>query len=73
MSGKPKRFYLPYEVAARLRADAKTVCRWAKQGHLPFIRTPGGHMRLDADFVDAVASGEIQFQARTRARTDPAE
>lgn len=66
MTGTPKRFYLPHEVAVRLRADARTVSRWAKQGHLPFIRTPGGHMRLDADYVDAIASGEITFGPKDR-------
>lgn len=35
----------PAEVAAMLRVDPKTVTRWAAQGKLASIRTPGGHRR----------------------------
>lgn len=35
----------PSEVAAIFRVDPKTVCRWAKTGKLPSVRTIGGHRR----------------------------
>lgn len=41
----PNRLMTPAEVAARFRVDPKTVTRWANQGLLPCIRTPGGHRR----------------------------
>ncbi len=39
------------EVARLFRVDPKTVCRWADQGRLPAIRTPGGQRRVPAGFV----------------------
>lgn len=36
----------PGEVAAMFRVDPKTVTRWALQGRLSCIRTPGGHRRF---------------------------
>lgn len=33
------------EVAGLFRVDAKTVTRWAAEGKLHSIRTPGGHRR----------------------------
>jgi excisionase family DNA binding protein len=36
----------PAEVASMLRVDPKTVTRWAKQGKLSSIRTPGNHRRF---------------------------
>jgi excisionase family DNA binding protein len=38
----------PGEVARLFRVDPKTVTRWAAQGRLPSIRTPGGHRRFRA-------------------------
>jgi excisionase family DNA binding protein len=38
----------PAEVGALFRVDAKTVTRWATEGRLQFIRTPGGHRRFSA-------------------------
>ena len=35
----------PGEVAAEFGVDPKTVTRWAKEGKIPSIRTPGGHRR----------------------------
>jgi excisionase family DNA binding protein len=35
----------PAEVAAKAGVDAKTVTRWANEGKLACIRTPGGHRR----------------------------
>lgn len=38
----------PHEVADAFRVDPKTVTRWARQGKIRFIRTPGGHRRYVA-------------------------
>lgn len=35
----------PAEVAQILRVDPKTVTRWARDGRLTSVRTPGGHRR----------------------------
>ncbi len=39
------RLLKPAEVAALFRVDPKTVTRWAKQGRLSAVTTPGGHRR----------------------------
>jgi excisionase family DNA binding protein len=36
----------PGEVAGLLRVDARTVTRWAIEGKIESIRTPGGHRRF---------------------------
>ena len=48
----------PGEVAAMFGVNAKTVARWAKEGRLRCIRTPGGHMRIYADDVRALVTGQ---------------
>jgi excisionase family DNA binding protein len=35
------------EVSALFRVDPRTVNRWAAQGRIPVVRTPGGHLRFD--------------------------
>ncbi|WP_242910270.1 BldC family transcriptional regulator [Actinomadura terrae] len=35
----------PGEVAEMFRVDPRTVTKWAKQGKIPFIWTPGGTRR----------------------------
>lgn len=35
----------PRDVAALFRVDPSTVSRWVRAGHLPSVRTPGGHHR----------------------------
>lgn len=47
----------PGEVAELLRVDPKTVTRWANQGRLFSIRTPGGHRRFKASEILAIAQG----------------
>jgi excisionase family DNA binding protein len=42
------------EVAALFRVDPKTVTRWAKAGRLPFVKTPGGHVRFRRSAVEAL-------------------
>jgi excisionase family DNA binding protein len=45
------RLLTPAEAAAILRVDPKTVTRWARDGKLPSIRTPGGHRRYSESHV----------------------
>jgi excisionase family DNA binding protein len=46
------------EVAMMFRVDPNTVSRWASQGKLSAIRTPGGHRRFRKTDVDRVLDGE---------------
>ena len=46
----------PGEVAAIFGVNAKTVARWARDGHLRSLRTPGGHMRIYAEDVRVLAA-----------------
>jgi excisionase family DNA binding protein len=41
----------PAEVAAAFSVDPKTVTRWARDGKLESVRTPGGHRRYRASQV----------------------
>lgn len=45
----------PRQVANRFAVDPKTVTRWARDGKLPSIRTPGGHRRYRQSVVDQLA------------------
>ena len=40
-----ERLLTPHEVAEMFRVDPKTVARWASNGWIGSIRTPGGHRR----------------------------
>ncbi len=46
------------EVADLFRVDPKTVTRWAAQGRLTSLRTPGGHRRYRRSEVDALLREE---------------
>ena len=46
------------EVAALFRVAKKTPTRWAKQGLISAIRTPGGHLRFREDEVRALLERE---------------
>jgi excisionase family DNA binding protein len=50
----------PHEVADAFRVDPKTVTRWARQGNIRFIRTPGGHRRYVAADVRLHLEGTTQ-------------
>jgi excisionase family DNA binding protein len=45
------RLLTPGEVAVLFRVDPKTVTRWAEAGHLPCLKTPGGHRRFRESHV----------------------
>ena len=47
----------PAEVAALFRVDPQTVTRWAKQGRLTSIRTPGGRRRYRESEVRRLLAG----------------
>lgn len=42
----------PGEVASIFRVDIGTVARWADNGWIAYIRTPGGHRRYKQSTVD---------------------
>jgi excisionase family DNA binding protein len=48
------RMLSPGEVAVLFRVSPKTVTRWAKQGKVHAIRTPGGHRRYRESEVRAL-------------------
>jgi excisionase family DNA binding protein len=54
--GQPETFLTGAEVAALLRVHVKTVLRWARAGHLPAHRTPGGHYRYRLSELEPVLS-----------------
>jgi excisionase family DNA binding protein len=43
------------EVARRLHCTPETVCRWSRDGRLPYMKTLGGHRRYEAAVIDGVA------------------
>lgn len=45
MTDRPIDLLTPGEVGALMRVDPKTVTRWANQGRLTSVKTPGGHRR----------------------------
>lgn len=50
-------FLTPGEVAALFRVDIKTVARWAAEGRIGSIRTPGNHRRFRESEVHALLGG----------------
>lgn len=52
---KPDRLLTPRQVAARFSVDPKTVTRWAKNGKLAVVKTPGGHRRYRESVIEALA------------------
>lgn len=51
----------PGEVARILRVDPKTVTRWATQGRIQSVRTPGGHRRFFAAEIMGIAEGGLPW------------
>ena len=44
----------PAEVGRLFNVDPKTVTRWAKEGRIESIRTPGGHRRYPREKIMAL-------------------
>ncbi|WP_433316488.1 BldC family transcriptional regulator [Micromonospora sp. CA-269861] len=65
--GDDDRLLKPFEVAALLRVDPKTVTRWAVVGRIGSIRTPGGHRRfLESEVRALLVSAEpVHRRCRT--------
>ncbi len=55
-----ERLLTPRQVADRFAVDPKTVTRWARDGKLPSIRTPGGHRRYRQSVVEAMATERFE-------------
>ena len=51
-----ERLLTPHQVAALFRVDPKTVTRWASNGWIGSIRTPGGHRRFRESEVLALVA-----------------
>lgn len=41
----------PQQVATLFSVDPKTVSRWAREGKIKFVRTPGNHRRYPASEI----------------------
>ncbi len=48
----------PRDVGALLSVDGKTVTRWAQDGRIATVTTPGGHRRVPAEVVRGLLKGE---------------
>lgn len=53
----PEQLMQPGDVAKAFCADGKTVRRWAREGVLASIRTPGGHRRYSRQQVEHIMRG----------------
>ena len=49
-----ERLLTPHQVAQMFRVDTRTVARWASNGWVGSIRTPGGHRRFRESEVRAL-------------------
>ena len=56
---RPDRLLTAWEVAKAFAVDRKTVTRWAHEGKLHGIRTPGGHWRFSEDDVRKWLGDEV--------------
>lgn len=65
------RLYTLAEVAELMAVDPRTVKRWAKDGKLAVIMTPGGKYRVPAAEVERLMSAEAT-NGQISANTQPA-
>lgn len=47
-------FYTPSEAAELFAVSTKTVARWAEEGKIRVVVTPGGHRRYPKADLDAI-------------------
>ena len=58
------RLMSPEQVARVFGVDAKTVSRWADEGRMRYIRTPGGHRRFfEAEILDSIKAAYAEMDA----------
>jgi excisionase family DNA binding protein len=69
MQAIERKLLTPGEVARILRVDPKTVTRWATQGRIQSVRTPGGHRRFYAAEIMGIAEGGIPWAKKLHAST----
>ena len=50
----PGEMLKPSQASVILGVDTKTIGRWAADGKIPHVRTPGGHRRYKRADVDAL-------------------
>ena len=60
-----ERLLTPHQVAQMFRVDPKTVARWASNGWVGSIRTPGGHRRFRESEVRALLERAVPAAAPT--------
>lgn len=63
MPQKPEPLLTPGQVAQRFAVDPKTVTRWAMQGKLPIVKTPGGHRRYRKSVIEELARERFENNA----------
>lgn len=63
----PHQIMTPDEVAQMWQVHVKTVTRWAQDGKLVSIRTPGDHRRYSREQVEALMRGETTPPQRQNA------
>jgi excisionase family DNA binding protein len=48
------------KAADRLDCSSRTIDRYVRAGHLPMVRLPGGHRRIDEQDIEAlIASRKV--------------
>ena len=60
VGGGVPRFLSRREVAALFNVSPHTVYRWAREGRLPYLLTPGGRRRYPRDAVERLAASALQ-------------
>lgn len=68
--GRDGALLLPSEVAALFRVDPKTVTRWAVQGRVTALVTPGGRRRFRSEDVRALLQASSMPAAAGRRTLD---
>ena len=58
-----ERLLTPHQVAELFRVDPKTVARWASNGWIGSIRTPGGHRRFRESEVRSLLAERAMLAA----------
>lgn len=46
------------DAARALRVSGETIRRWAREGRIRVVQTPGGHLRIPQDEINRVSKGE---------------